>query len=809
MGLSFLIAAGLVAVPVIIHIFNRTRYRRVNWAAMEFLLAAYRKTRRRLQLEHLILLALRILAMIFLAFAFFPSDVESAARSAMNWAGISFSQATDSGLARHLVLVLDDTASMQFKDANRSSYERGVERAAALLSGLREGRDQVTLIRVSSVGMSRDASLNDDENLQRLNREIRASDPTRAAELLAKSRPGFGRGDVLAALREAGRRVESIDILREQPMVAVISDFQQQEWSFASTMDGNNKAFTDAVQSLQTRLAQVSQKVTFIDVGPRVAANYGVVSAELDSPIVGAGVPTRIRVKVGNFTSGTEQPNVIELRYRINQGEARAFSTKPIVAPGQTGMVVQDIPAFDKPGVHTIKVEITNKDLWDADNSRIIAINVIDSLPIAIVSESENLFSERSEAFFLYLALGITEGDGVKYTPNRVSVITPKSIEEASRRFNEYAVIVLADMAALSLPVIQRLEQYVSEGGGTVVFCLGGRVDLEKYNEFVYRDGAGLLPGKLKEVRGKEPNDPAAQLVSIGNVDLSSGSPLEGWGEKPADKLLLTSAEFLRQWVRVELPTAPGSSEDAKGASMAPTQPSLFATKVIASINAEGSDPLLVTKRFGRGHSVLWTSSIGNSWHYLWSADYAGIGLPLFHDIVRSMALGDRSRSNLEVGDHFVRNLLDTEQTALGNDVLTPDGANDRPVIRTLPEDRQQIVYSRTATPGLYRLRFLADVNGRTEAAREELFSVAIPAVESDVARLGGDPTTVASPQDALKRGLPGLEFEFESTGGEATVKETEGLANRFDVWLLLVGLAAFFLLTEIAMSVWIGRRAE
>ena len=60
------------AVPIIIHLINLTRFRKVDWAAMEFLLRAYEKTRRKLQMESLIMLLLRIAAVILIAMALFP-----------------------------------------------------------------------------------------------------------------------------------------------------------------------------------------------------------------------------------------------------------------------------------------------------------------------------------------------------------------------------------------------------------------------------------------------------------------------------------------------------------------------------------------------------------------------------------------------------------------------------------------------------------------------------------------------------------------------------------------------------------------
>ncbi len=51
--------AALTSIPIIIHILNRRRFKTVTWAAMEFLLRAMRKNRRRLKFEQWLLLATR------------------------------------------------------------------------------------------------------------------------------------------------------------------------------------------------------------------------------------------------------------------------------------------------------------------------------------------------------------------------------------------------------------------------------------------------------------------------------------------------------------------------------------------------------------------------------------------------------------------------------------------------------------------------------------------------------------------------------------------------------------------------------
>src|SRR5439155_15814737 len=56
--------AALVSLPILIHLINRMRFKRVRWAAMEFLLKSQKRNRRRLILEQLLLLALRCLLVL-------------------------------------------------------------------------------------------------------------------------------------------------------------------------------------------------------------------------------------------------------------------------------------------------------------------------------------------------------------------------------------------------------------------------------------------------------------------------------------------------------------------------------------------------------------------------------------------------------------------------------------------------------------------------------------------------------------------------------------------------------------------------
>src|SRR5919201_1193054 len=95
---TMIVGAALVSSPIIIHLINRLRYRRVKWAAMEFLLKSQKRNRRRLIIEQLILLLLRIslVLLVGLLLARFLSDA------------LAFTRPQNT---LHVVL-LDDTPSM-------------------------------------------------------------------------------------------------------------------------------------------------------------------------------------------------------------------------------------------------------------------------------------------------------------------------------------------------------------------------------------------------------------------------------------------------------------------------------------------------------------------------------------------------------------------------------------------------------------------------------------------------------------------------------------------------------------------------
>src|SRR5438309_2305976 len=109
--------AALVSAPILIHLINRMRFKRIRWAAMEFLLKSQKRNRRRLIIEQLILLALRCF-LIFLAVMLVTRYL------GLSFAGFELQNTMH-------VVVLDDTLSMtdhwREEGENKDAFKIGKE----------------------------------------------------------------------------------------------------------------------------------------------------------------------------------------------------------------------------------------------------------------------------------------------------------------------------------------------------------------------------------------------------------------------------------------------------------------------------------------------------------------------------------------------------------------------------------------------------------------------------------------------------------------------------------------------------------
>ncbi|MBU3662941.1 MAG: hypothetical protein FGM41_07060, partial [Bacteroidetes bacterium] len=117
---GFLFAFILLAIPILIHLFNFRRYKRIVFSDIRFLRALTQQNKKQQTIKHYLILAARILALsaLILAFAqpFIPADT-----------------ANQSVLNKRVNIYIDNSPSMEAKAGNGNLFNLAKENAIRLM----------------------------------------------------------------------------------------------------------------------------------------------------------------------------------------------------------------------------------------------------------------------------------------------------------------------------------------------------------------------------------------------------------------------------------------------------------------------------------------------------------------------------------------------------------------------------------------------------------------------------------------------------------------------------------------------------
>ncbi|MDQ7780108.1 MAG: BatA domain-containing protein, partial [Planctomycetota bacterium] len=456
-GLLWFLSLG--SIPIIIHLLNRQKHRRVKWAAMDWLLAAIRKTRKRLRLENLILLIVRVLVISLLVLAL--------ARPHFRAMPLKFLETSD----RFVLLVIDNSYSMGKKSEGTTPFDRAKAVADTLIDGMSPaGGDRVGIVLMSSKPsklIAEPSMLTD--RAKKLVAELALSD---YGTSLTASLPL-----VAEALKESKNSKKELYIL---------TDFQRYGWDERGADDRRLAELLDAVK-------KETSAITLIDVGFEDLENVGVVSVAVDEKVAVAGTMGRFRAIVKNF--GTQEVSSGRLNVSAN---GQKVNTLPFsVSPGGE-VSVPFVLEMKDPIPLGVSVEVESDSL-PGDNFRHLALDVRESVRVLVVNGVPAADPAEDETAFFRYALNPTRDPA-----ERVAVYDVKDETKftfADVRLRNYDIAVVANLDTVLDERARDLDDFVRAGGGLLIF-LGDRVDRETYNRILYRGGDGLLPAKLVEVRG-------------------------------------------------------------------------------------------------------------------------------------------------------------------------------------------------------------------------------------------------------------------------------------------------------------------
>jgi hypothetical protein len=477
---------ALISLPIIIHLINRMRFKRIRWAAMEFLLKSQKRNRRRLIIEQLILLALRCF-LIFLAVMLVTRYI------GWSFAGFQLQNTTH-------VVVLDDTLSMsdhwreegENKDAFKTGRDLVVKEIARNAIQARTAQ-RLVLIRLSDtkrkIADNRAAKAEEQPLTwasifdQRLN-EQSVQDLDRALADLECSSLRIDLADGVIAAQEVFDKLP-----QDKRILHLVSDFRRRDWS-EPDVTRLNKLLED--------VNRAGVKVNLVDAAhpyrnelqktPLHHDNLAIVDLRPETRIAPRDLPVQFKVAVANY--GTSARKNIRVAVKVNGGERLEGSVNMEIAPGTVKEDTFQI-AFDQLGFNQISANLENEEVGlQGDNIRYTVVDVRKQVPVLVVDgDVSGALKQGGDTYHIQASL--TSAKGYQVVPRGASELEQPNIDQ-------YASIYLLNVRDLTDKALKNVENYVRDGG-SVAFFLGERIRPEFYNDRLYNKGNGIFPAPLAD----------------------------------------------------------------------------------------------------------------------------------------------------------------------------------------------------------------------------------------------------------------------------------------------------------------------
>ena len=692
----------LAAAPVIIHLINLLRHRKVPWAAMEFLLASQRKYRTRVLLKQIVLLLLRVAAVLGIVLALAQPRWKTALGRMLGGARTA-----------HVVL-LDDSYSMGDLSAadgvdESSSFDRGrlvVERICAELAAA-GGQQEVAIGRFSAFDNRRRAADARQENQEGFRVRLQTVSPRLVQEIrdelagLSVSAGDAGPHEALAAAAElVDGGTGSANV------VWLVSDFRAKDWKTADETAGLLRQLSDA--GCELRLVDCALG------DGRLPGNLTVERLEMVGGVPATGVLVPLEVAVRNNADRPVRDVAVELR---EDTLGRPGLRIAEIAAGGVGTLRFDV-RFTKAGPHVVEARIA-ADSLAADNSRTAALDVVERVDVLLIDGDPRGGSRAGDAF--YAAAALAPGGGAP-TGLRPRIEPPRSL--ATLDLASFACVWLLDVERLDPPEVAALEAFARSGGG-VVFFTGPRTKPEFVNRSLHRAGVGLFPVPLA---GAVDLLPDASGVAVPDVVVE---------EHPVVAVLSGQRNPLLDAVRIERFMAVERGFDPTG---------IRGLRRLLSLRTGG--PLVVERPFGEGLVVAVLTTASPTWNNWARGNPSWVVVML--ELEGHLARSRRRAESLEVGDPVTVRLDPAVDEIEVDFSVPPEGVIVHQTAVAMPLGAVEATLPATKTAGSYAARWRR-LDG-TE--RERISAVNVAAAEGQLERIG---------RERLDRTLAGVTFQYEA----------------------------------------------
>jgi hypothetical protein len=430
----FIFAAGAaILFPLLIHLFNRQKVKKVYFSSLLFLRSLEKTRMRRVKIKEYLLLIIRSLIILLVVLAF--------ARPAIRG---GFASKVGAHAKTSTVILLDNSYSMRYETKDGSLFDLAKKKAQKIISQLKEGDEASLVLFASEPFLTMDRPTYDFKNL---------------LAKLDESLPSYQTSDIGQALKKAFEILKDSKNLNQE--IYLISDMDKSGWSY-----GSWGYFTDgSLPSSEKRKA----KLYLLDISPEKKENLSIEKIGFGNQLIEKGKPFQIKAQVANFTSQPVQSLLVGLYL-----DGRRVSQTDIDIERGGKATVEFVQTVEDAGFHTGFFEITDDNLM-IDNRRFFAFKIPERIEVLLVGERQR------DTYNLKLALNPQPENG-----------SGMVVGEADRNslalvdLNKYKVIIFSNLSKLSDVELTNLERFV-KGGGGVLFILGSNIDPEFYTQQIVK----------------------------------------------------------------------------------------------------------------------------------------------------------------------------------------------------------------------------------------------------------------------------------------------------------------------------------
>jgi hypothetical protein len=792
-------ALAIIAAPVLIHLINMLRHRRVEWAAMEFLLLSQKKNRTWIVLKQLLLLLMRMVAVATVVFLVAQPLLRD------QWGKFFGTTIT------HHVILLDDSYSMSDRWLNTSAFNEAKTAVRRLAEkAVEQSESQTfTILRFSQGGGGTGArpDMSGEAVPAPSNLEGRKEFLAKIDTLLGGLEVSQLSAGPAKALADIPKLVGTAGDARR--VIYVFSDFRSRDWAADTQVQD---LLSDLVEG-RTYYAQIAMEQKWSGAYPddlsafkadvrlvycvdEERPNLAITELAYAGGIPAVNVGFRMRFTVQNFgKSAAKNVKVLRKTVACTDAEGEPIRTEHPGSPE----TIDEIKAgesvskefevkFEQAGEHEVAVWLGGHaaDAIATDNFRYCAVSVPTEASVLLVDGESNTRAARDVEFGLLAGLrrrGESRDQGIP-TGAWPQIQRPRFLTNAPQDdLEKFQSIFLLNVDHLDESAVRAVEKYVEGGGGVAVF-VGENTLAKSVNGELYRDGKGFFPAPLKL-----PDDLKADRLERApdiKVDEQQPHPVFTISGKVHPQLFEVA---VKRYFAV-----------ADGWKPKPDS----GIKVIAWLR--NGAPLVIEAPFGKGKVLAFLTTASPTWNnwainptfvptilqlhqYLaereWPERLVGSRLPL-PDLKRDLytraelyAPGDsrKSKDHIDVKD----DVTDDVKTAEGGPDKTADdddAAADKALAAAKPRD----AFDDIGKAGIYEIRLFR--GKKAVAVRRYAFNV--DAREGDL--------ELAS-RDELSNQINGLEWKsvaaIEFTAGE---HESHRLREKLLYFLVLLLLAELVL---------------